>query len=67
MLEIIKEEIIGEYKVITYSNGMVVKKSVNSIDIQSEPTPEPLSPKEQTLMQMAINMEYITTMMELKQ
>ena len=29
--------------------------------------PEPLSPTEQTLMQMAINMEYITTMMELKQ
>lgn len=34
---------------------------------QPESTPEPLSPTEQAIMQMAINTEYMAAMMEIRQ
>lgn len=34
---------------------------------QPEPAPEPLSPTEQAIMQMAINTEYMAAMMEIRQ
>lgn len=42
MLDIIKEETIGEYKHIHYSNGAVVKQSINAVTgLQLEPVLEP--------------------------
>ena len=35
--------------------------------VQPEPIPEPLSPTEQTILQTAINTEYMVAMMEIKE
>jgi len=47
MLEIIKEETIGEYKYIHYSNGAVVKQNINSENIIEYPEPTPNLPTAQ--------------------
>lgn len=64
MLEIIKEEIVDGYRIIEYSNGAVVKQSVNAVNGGVEEVEIPLSPMEQAIMQTAINTEYMTAMME---
>ena len=54
----------GFEKQFYYENGEV---RTEYIEISQEPLSKPLFQTEQTLMHMAINMEYLTTMMELKQ
>lgn len=42
MLSIIKKETVGEYEHIHYSNGTVVKQSINAVtELQLESVPEP--------------------------
>lgn len=65
MLEIIKEETIGEYKVITYSNGTVVKQSANAVDGMVGQEESSLSETEQAILQTAITTEYMAALMEI--
>ena len=56
MLEIIKEEIIDGYKIIEYSNGAVVKQSVNAVIGE----PEPPQPTEQEILQAELLLNQMT-------
>jgi hypothetical protein len=64
MLTIIKEETIDGYKIITYSNGAVVKQSVSAVNQEFEPQELHLSETEQVILQTAINTEYMAALME---
>lgn len=67
MLEIINEKTIGEYKYIYYSNGAVVKQSVQAVNSVEVPQAEPcLSSTEQAILQTAITTEYMSALMEIQ-
>ncbi len=55
------EEMTGKRKRYFWNGGIEIRYE----DIP-EPTPEPLSPTEQAILQTAINTEYMAAMMEIK-
>lgn len=65
MLNVIKEETIGDYKIITYSNGAVVKQSANAVDGMVGQEESSLSETEQAILQTAITTEYMAALMEI--